>query len=210
MFLRLHYIWIILFMFLFSTGAYAQVHIGDGVTISNGTIVTIQNQDVIIATDEIKGEGVLFIQNDKIQKITVLNNFRTNSTVQIISNEIRVEGRYAQKFAAHHLPPLSEEIIASSKKEQLKKDLPIRYINTEGLVYDKDEDKKADPVLTSLPKDVSGGIIVSEILQMQVADIQSDYIIPIYSVILNDERILGSAELYEFECLTALLRPPIV
>lgn len=209
MFMRNHHILLVFLMFLCSTGAYAQIHLGDGLSIGEGTSITIKNQEVIIATDEIKGKGIISIQNDDSQKITVLKNFKSNSALKIDSKDLKVEGRYAEQFAAYHLPPLSEEIIASKKENEIKNDLPVRYINSEGLTFGNKDDEKNKTVVSSLPKDVSGGIIISEVLRMQFTDNQTDYIIPIYSVLLNVERFSDNAELYEFECLTAILRPPI-
>lgn len=206
-----HHIMLVIAMFLCSTGAFAQVHIGNGVTINKGTSITIQGQDVIFDTDEIKGEGKIIIQNEKSQKITVNKDFKSNDQIEIKSNHLEVNGRYAQKFAAHHLPPISDEIIAAKQKEEAKQELPVRYINTEGLTFGfENNEEKKEPSISALPKDVSGGIIISEVMQMQTADLNEDYIIPIYSVILNVERFSDDAELYEFECSTAILKPPIV
>ncbi len=209
MFMRNQYILLVLIMFLCSTGAYGQVHIGDGLSIGEGTSITIKNQAVIIATDEIKGKGNISIQNDDVQTITVLKNFKSNSAIKVESNDLKIDGMYAEQFAINSLPPLSEEIIASKKENEIKNDLPIRYINTEGLTFGENNDEQNKTVVSSSPKDVSGGIMISEVLRMQFTDYQTDYIIPIYSVLLNVERFSDNAELYEFECLTAILRPPI-
>ena len=203
-------IWILLTFILFSTGTNGQVYIGDGVSISEGTNLTIVDQEVILSTNEIKGEGKIIIHHHQTQNITVLNNFKSKKKFQISANKIKIEGRYAQKFAAYHLPPLTEEIIASKTEEKLNQDLPIRYINTEGRVYDLKDEKEENPILSSTPKDVSDGIIVSQRDQRLFADLQLDYIIPIYSVLLKNERFSDCAELYKFECLTAILKPPIV
>lgn len=201
----------VLLVLLCSTGLYAQVHIGDGLTISEGTSLTISNQDVVIATDEIKGEGSLVITNDKEQKITLTQKVRSNTSIEVKAENIQVIGEKTQYFALEHLPPLTEKIIAKVQERKIEEDLPVRYINAEGLTFgDENEPQELEAQFTSLPNDVSGGIMVSEVLQWQAAEFTTDYILPIYSFTFNDVRFSDYAELYEFQSLTAILKPPIV
>lgn len=207
--LRLNQILIIAFI-LFCTGANAQVFIGDGVSIGANTQITIVEKDVIIATEEIQGEGELNLINSSTLNITVSENFKTNVDLHILSPNVQIEGNYAEKFAAQYLPFLTEEIIASTQDNEVQEDLPVRYINTEGKVFPVDKEEEKDVVINSLSKDVESETIMSEILRIKLANLQTDYIIPIYSNRFNDQRNSDSAELYEFECLTAILKPPIV
>ena len=201
------YITFITLFVLGATGVFAQVYIGDGLKISEGTQIMIQNQDVIFDTDEIKGEGNLQIQHHKNVKISVLKNLNADANIQIEASVVDYQGDFGQKFAARNLPKLTEEIIAAAKKEETEGFL-IRYINTEGLVYDTPNEEPSEPTFDALPTDVADGIMISEVLRLQAADFLHDYIIPIYSITLNDERFSDYAELYEFESLTAIWKPP--
>lgn len=200
-------------LMLLVAGLNAQVMIGDGVNIKNGTNFIIHNQEVIIASDEIKGEGNLIISHETQQKITVNQHLQSDLKIQILADNPEITGKYARKFEAKYLPPFTDEIklaIQQEKSEQTKNQLPIRYINTEGLVYDTQENKKAEPAFSSLPMDVHDGFVVNETMQTHAISFNFDYILPIYSVTLNEKRFSDYAELYEFQSLTAILKPPIV
>ena len=114
------YITFITLFALGATGVFAQVYIGDGLKISEGTQIMIQNQDVIFDTDEIKGEGNLQIQHHKNVKISVLKNLNADANIQIEASVVDYQGDFGQKFAARNLPKLTEEIIAAAKKKKQK------------------------------------------------------------------------------------------
>ena len=187
----------------------AQVHIGDGVTISKGTTFVIVDSEVNIDTEKINGEGVLLISNDKEQLITVHKNLESTADIQVNAQKTSVNGQFAANFRLEHLPSLTSDIIVA-KKQAAQKELPVRYINTEGLVYDTPVKEKPVETYNELPNNVHHGVVVTEVMQSQAVQNYSDYIIPIYSVTLNDERFSDYAELYEFESLTAIFKPPIV
>ena len=207
--LRVQQIWL-LFLLLSFTSVQAQVYIGDGVSVQKGTKFVIQNQEVHIDTDEIKGDGSITINHDSEQKITVNQDFKSTKQLDITSQNLEISGKYAQNFELKYLPALTEEVILA-KKENAADSLPVRYINIEGLVYDtetKEEEKLAEFRL--IPINTYNGFVVTEVMRSAAVDITFDYILPIYSVTLNDERFSDYAELYEFESLTAILKPPIV
>lgn len=218
MYKRVQHIIFALLLLLCGTSMFAQVHIGKGVSVTKGTNFIIAEQDVIINTDSIGGEGNLIISNTDSQKIIVRNKVKTKLDIQIDSDKIKTEGTYAQHFALEHLPPLTEDVIAKVKeikKEKIKKELPVRYINYEGLTFndntkdntDKPTERKTE--FNSQPSNSSHGIMITQVMQMHAFVPTNDYLLPIYST-LNDSRFLDYAELYTFESLTAILKPPTV
>ncbi|MGI9527133.1 MAG: hypothetical protein ACR2MS_08500 [Weeksellaceae bacterium] len=188
-----------------------QVVIGDGLTISEGTTMRIINQDVTINSDQIAGGGSLVIESDTTQNIYIAKDLKTDIDVNIQSRDININGAGKIYFALHHLPSLSDEIIAAKKKEE-QKHLPVKYINFEGKTFkvESDEDSNTQKLDTAINlMDIPSPWILVDSIQIKGATINLDYIIPIYSFLLNNERFSDYAELYEFKCLTALLKPPI-
>lgn len=197
-------------LILATAGISAQVHIGDGVTVKKGTSFVIQNQDVHLNTEEIKGEGSITISNDNEQQISVNSKLNTTERINITAENTVLNGKYASVFIPERTDNLAIEQNQTVAKNSTE-DLPVRYVNTEGLVYGSKEKKKAeDPVFRSLQPTEYNGVLVTSTAEFYAVDLPTDYIIPIYSFTLNDERFSDYAELYEFESLTAILKPPIV
>ncbi|MXV38015.1 hypothetical protein GO491_04890 [Flavobacteriaceae bacterium Ap0902] len=201
----------VLLVFVFTTTK-AQVVIGDGLTITDGTTMHIQNQEVIINTQEIKGKGKLNIHHDNKQNLNIAKNLETDVSLNITSQSINIIGESKQYFALHFLPSFSNEIIAAKEEHKNKEVLPVNYINFEGKTFKiiDDEKDQNQAEFTIGFEDFSSTIIILETLQIKGVQLNSDYILPIYSNSINNERFSDYAKLYKFECLTALLRPPIV
>ncbi|MDO5654891.1 MAG: hypothetical protein Q4G27_01985 [Flavobacteriaceae bacterium] len=189
--------------------AKAQVMIGDGLKIEKGTSFVIKNQDIIIDTEEIKGEGKLVISNDNNQKITVNQAVQSKVEIEILSEKIQWNGSKSENLAKLFSPDLNrvEPLLVQDIKNE---ELPVIYINTEGIVYDIEDSETQLAVYNSLPNDVHHGFIITEIMQSYAIEFYPYYNLPIYSFTLNDKRFLDYAELYEFQSLTAVFRPPII
>src|SRR5690554_4887717 len=105
MFERINNIFIVLFFLIPFSGINAQIFIGDGLSIQENTQITIVESDLIIATDEIKGEGSINLIHSSNQNISVLEDFETNAILQVTAKNIDIEGEHKNKLALHFLPP---------------------------------------------------------------------------------------------------------
>lgn len=188
-----------------------QVVIGNGLNISEGTTLQVKNLDVIINTDKIEGKGTLSLSHDKDQKITVAQPLKTKIKLNIDADLTEINGSGKQPFALQFLPPLSNQIILAKEKEKIKNSLPVRYLNVEGKTFEVDtKQEKTQEFAVELDySDFATAYVLVDSLQVKATTFNLYYIIPIYSFLLNNERFSDYAELYEFKCLTALLKPPI-
>lgn len=170
----------------------AQVFIGEGVHISNGSDLVVVEQEVTIEGETLNGEITVIQKGEK----HIVRNQKDTKKIFYTKSTNKTPSKKKTKVAA--------------KKTAAKKEIPVRYVNYESDAYrEEDQAKKMVLVVKEDKGNASGGITISDSYRMQVSPIQ-DIILPIYIVTHYDERFSDCAELYEFEFPTAIYRPPVM
>lgn len=169
--------------------AKAQVFIGEGISVKGNTTITVVESNVVVSEHvNLDKNSITFVDNDGEKNLVIYKK------------------RASAKKKNSHITKKSE---SSKTTADEKEDLPVRYVNIEGESYVKNKAYSPSPEITKdTRKDVSGGVVVNDMQQLNLLK-TTDYIFPIYSNYFTKERFSSYAKLYEFEYLTALLRPPI-
>ncbi|MDO5510536.1 MAG: hypothetical protein Q4F57_07550 [Weeksellaceae bacterium] len=185
---------------LLSQQVSAQLYIGENVKISSGTSIIVVEEDVVLHSDSISGDGKIHVYGGKL--VTSSEQNSSAKDMVIVHNQPLQDSQIDIKSNQERALVATADAIEDSTP------LPIRYINIEGLVYDTQEPtKESQPKLSAEFPVSNAGFIVVSLLKFPALTSDFYYNIPIYSYTLH-KRFSDFAELYTSQNPTSIFRPP--